>query len=82
MTRADEIAVPDDAVEIALLPEAREPFADRRAAHAVLDCEPDFGKRRAGPISSFDDAGFEVAVRALDMRRVARDARVEDGLSR
>ena len=35
----------------------------------------DFRKRRPGPISSFDDAGFETAVGAFDMRRVDRRTR-------
>ena len=65
-----EIAVPDDAIEVALLPEAREPLADGRPAHAVLAREADLGQRRARAVSALDDAGLEIAVRALDVRRI------------
>ena len=55
-----EVAVPDDALEIAFLPQPCEPFADRRAAHAVLGSEAHLRKRLAGPVSSLDDAGLEI----------------------
>src|SRR3954451_23387311 len=66
----DEVAVPDDTIEIAFLPQPREAFADRRAAHPVLGREADLGQRRAGAIAALDDAGLEVAVGALDVGRV------------
>src|SRR5439155_10566783 len=60
----------DDAIEVAFLPQPREPFSDRRAAHSVLGGKTDLGQRRARAVTPLDDAGLEIAIRALDVRGV------------
>jgi hypothetical protein len=63
----DEIAVADDAVQIPFLPEPGETLADGRSAHPMFGGQTHFRKWRARPISSFDNAGLQAAIRALDM---------------
>src|SRR5262245_21184680 len=70
-----EVPMADDAIEVAFLPEPRESFADRRAAHAVLAREADFRQRGAGAVASLDEAGLEISVRAFDVGRMLRAPR-------
>ena len=63
----DEVAVTGDAVEVLFLPEPRQAFAHRRAAHPMLARQHDFRQRRARAIPAVDDAGFDLAIGALDL---------------
>ena len=66
----DEEPVTGDAIEVVLLPQPREAFAHRRAAHVVSLREHDFRQRSARAISAVDDAGLDLAIGALDLGSV------------
>src|SRR5207237_3964614 len=66
----------EHALEKALLPKAREPFADGRAAHAVLARERHFRQRRPRTVAPFDDPRLQIAVRAFNVWAVERQTRV------
>ena len=68
----DEVAVSDDAIEVAFLPEPRQPLTNGGAAHAVLVGQADLGQGRAGTVTALDDRRFQVAIRTFDVRRILR----------
>ena len=68
----DEISVTNHALEVPLLPQTREAFADRCPAHPVLTRQAHFRQRRSGRISSADDAVLDALVRTFDLRGIRR----------